>query len=474
MDQEIKNSYIQNLHMKSSMFTLWLITGILSYAHKIPFIGRILTLLSMYYGRTTIWKVLVKLRKAFVAFNAIIGVYMVYKSVGFGFDNILAGFAGMGEMYIQMLYNFSKKLFNWFFELFDYKVVPNIPGDPSLPSKPSRPIIPGNNLPSILDLNFPKDIPRVEKEPWYESLRELYKQPTVNINVNPWYKDLSTWLWIGSIAGTIGICYVGYKIIFDPLFISDDSFFSFLNRFNSRGDGGGGPNLGGAPDIELTSPSSGGSITPIASGSNSSRSLTFLLKSGIRKLNPYYWLSSTVDVEASRNLFMDNQLNVNTYDRRFYPYTEYNPYDPIYLRVKHLIFGESASELNTRMSMKRNILNNMVPIAVGEHLSVPNSPMAGNWGFASNSPILSGLPALSEVFNPASSVVENATTSQLTKLQSLPPSPGSLNPSLPESVIPNWSQHTVNPDEITDYANTVRHARLRTYAESIVDPQLTN
>lgn len=404
--------------MKSSMFMLWLITGVLSYAHKIPFIGRILTLLSMYYGRTTIWKILIKLRKAFVAFNAIIGVYMVYKSVGFGFDNILAGFAGMGEMYLQMLYNFSKKLFNWFFELFDYKVVPNIPGDPGIPTKPSRPIIPGNNLPSILDLSFPKDIPKVEKEPWYESLRELYKQPAVNINVSPWYKDLGTWLWIGGIVGTVGVCYIGYKIIFDPLFISDDSFFSFLNIYNSGGNGGGGPSAGsyGNPGIELTSPSSGGSITPTVGGNNySPNSLAVLLKSGVRKLNPYYWLSSTVDIEASRNLFMDSQSSVN-YDNRFYPYTEYNPYDPLYLRIKHLIFGESVNELNTRLGIKREILGKFVPVAVGEHLSAPNSPMAGNWGFASNSPILSGLPALSEVFNPTSSVGDSASVSQLNKL----------------------------------------------------------
>lgn len=51
---DIKNSYIQNLHMKSSMFYLWLITGVLGYVHKIPLISRIISLLSVYYGRTTL------------------------------------------------------------------------------------------------------------------------------------------------------------------------------------------------------------------------------------------------------------------------------------------------------------------------------------------------------------------------------------------------------------------------------------
>jgi hypothetical protein len=57
---DIKQSYIQNLHMRSSMFTLWLISGILAYAHKLPYIGRIITLLSIWYGRTTFWKILLK------------------------------------------------------------------------------------------------------------------------------------------------------------------------------------------------------------------------------------------------------------------------------------------------------------------------------------------------------------------------------------------------------------------------------
>jgi hypothetical protein len=52
---DIKQSYIQNLHMRSSMFMLWVISGILGYAHKIPFIGKTIALLSLWYGRTTWW-----------------------------------------------------------------------------------------------------------------------------------------------------------------------------------------------------------------------------------------------------------------------------------------------------------------------------------------------------------------------------------------------------------------------------------
>jgi len=106
---DIKNSYIQNLHMKSSMFMLWVLSWILTYANKIPFISKIVTVLSLWYGRTTWWKILIKLRKMFILLNATIGVFMVYKSVGFSYDNILAGFSAMGHSYFEILTNLTKR-----------------------------------------------------------------------------------------------------------------------------------------------------------------------------------------------------------------------------------------------------------------------------------------------------------------------------------------------------------------------------
>jgi len=48
---DIKNSYIQNLYMKSSIFMLWLVSSILAYAHKIPYISKIITILTFWYGK---------------------------------------------------------------------------------------------------------------------------------------------------------------------------------------------------------------------------------------------------------------------------------------------------------------------------------------------------------------------------------------------------------------------------------------
>jgi small basic protein len=126
---DIKNSYIQNLHMKSSMLYLWLITGILGYARKIPIISKFISFAYNLYGRTTFFRILIKVRKLFVVFNAIIGFIMVYKTTGFGVDTFWANFIALGTNYLDIFITFNKRLFNWIFELFDYKVVPNIPSN---------------------------------------------------------------------------------------------------------------------------------------------------------------------------------------------------------------------------------------------------------------------------------------------------------------------------------------------------------
>jgi hypothetical protein len=93
---ELKHSYVNRLYMQSGALWLYFITGLLGYIHKIPFIGRILSLLGLYYKRSSIWLMLVKIRKIFVVFNALIGVYMVFKSVGFSTDNLIIGFTAVG------------------------------------------------------------------------------------------------------------------------------------------------------------------------------------------------------------------------------------------------------------------------------------------------------------------------------------------------------------------------------------------
>lgn len=355
---DIKNSYIQNLHMKSSMFMLWLITIILSYAHKIPFIGRIITLLSMYYGRTTIWKILIKLRKLFILFNSVIGVYLVFKTTGFSFDNILAGFAGMGHTYLEILINFTKRLFNWIFDLFDYKVVPNVPGgstgNKTLWSNKLWGFSQPTNSSSILP-NF--------------SLRELYaKNPTLNININstPWYKDFSTLIWAGGILGGLGLMVIVYKFIQDP---------TFIHNIFSKGDG---------PITNVTVPSPKGSGSGIAledvgsKGKGVIKSITFILsgiKSGIKKVNPYNWFLTISDFEENHRQFMINQNSIN-YDSRFYPFTEVNPYFSWFDRMRISWLGENIHEKAGRRALKSQILDEIM--AFGKNKGSPIASTSGS------------------------------------------------------------------------------------------------
>lgn len=69
------------------------------------------------------------LRKFLIVFNAGIGVYTVFSIAGVGSESILFNFVGMGYTYIDLLLNFTKRLFNWFFDLFDYKVIPKFPNN---------------------------------------------------------------------------------------------------------------------------------------------------------------------------------------------------------------------------------------------------------------------------------------------------------------------------------------------------------
>jgi len=159
------------------MFLLYIISGILAYAHKIPFLGKFISILSFWYGKTTIWKILVKVRKIFIICNAIIGVLMVYKTVGFSSDNILAGFAGMGHTYLEMLTNLTKRMFNWFVDLFDHKIVPNVPSNNPKPYFWS---------PRGIDMAFYQKVPKLESIPneWVTNPFNINTSPSLS---PPWY-----------------------------------------------------------------------------------------------------------------------------------------------------------------------------------------------------------------------------------------------------------------------------------------------
>src|ERR1700753_97381 len=350
---DIKDSYIQRLYMRSSGMWLFLITGILGYAHKIPIIRKVLAIIGFWYGKSSWWKILIKIRKMFILFNALIGVIVVFKTVGFSTDNLIAGFTAMGHSYFELLHTFTRRLFDWFIGLFDYKIVPNLPGNPPINS---------NGPFSGSSWNPVKGVtsswPFKSHNSWELfnetkldgfSLRDLYTKPTININLNttPWYKDWSTLLWIGGSIVGVGVAYLGYKLFTDPMF-----FHSILGSKPTITHTGPTPPINPADNLEYSP-----DTTPTGSTSRLGEAFAFIsgsvinsYKTVVYKLNPFNWVLSSSEAANQFDRFMETQNNMNTANRKLYPFTSDNPYNSWFKKLRIHYLGETPVEITERIS----------------------------------------------------------------------------------------------------------------------------
>lgn len=350
---DIKNSYINNLHMKSGALMLYIITGILGYAHKIPFVRKIILGLSFWYGKSTWWQILVKIlilcRKVIVYINAAIGVYVVFKTVGFSTDNIFAGFIALGHEYILILQNTVKRLFNWFVELFDYKIIPQVHSNPG-----SKPYFPNWTGPKY--------------NTWYTKpmqdssfidvgkYKDLYKGPfNFNIEATPWYKDWSTLLWIAGGVITVGIGYICYQCYYDPMFLYNltKSTPSITHTEATPPNEEiiiGPPSRGRFVNSEPSTSGLSNVTGSIGNGiSTATKGFIGGIKYTMHKLNPLNWTNSAAEKEAAFDSFMYIQNEAVTANRRLYPFTTDNPYDGWFKKLKIHYFGESVSDYTTRL-----------------------------------------------------------------------------------------------------------------------------
>lgn len=165
------NQVIKTKWSLNPMVIMWVISFILSYAVKIPYIGKIVKLLSLWYGRSKWWVTLVFLRKGFVLLNAIIGFLVVCDVTGFGPHNVIAGASGIGPVYLDIIANAFKTTFNWIFSLFDLQIVPKFPDNDSSNN--------GKYIEAFSKLRFP-EVPKVEN-PFSDHV-SLRSEPTVVIN----------------------------------------------------------------------------------------------------------------------------------------------------------------------------------------------------------------------------------------------------------------------------------------------------
>jgi hypothetical protein len=413
---DIKNSYINSLYMRSSGLMMYLVTGVLAYATKIPILRNLISVLALYYGKTTIWKFLSTMRKLFIVLNAIIGVYMVFKTAGFSTDNLLIGWTAIGETYLQTLGSLVGKLFRWFVELFDHKIVPNVPGDnggtwfsrPQTPSNKSIFTSSNLNIPNLIDNDA-------------FSLRKLYKDSIPSST--SWYKDYTTWLWI---IGGVTFVYFGYKFLSDP-----------LNILNVGEYFKGKPTIKTFPPVDPT----GSDITLGNDPSTlynyfttATKGVLNLYNKTISGLNPFNYFVSASQLETQFNQFMQVQNDYIRADRALYPFTEVNPFDSWFKRLRLHYYGETISEWTQRTEAKlgADYVYNSLSVSKGKAIDVSGgTPLFS----AHTTPAVT--PATVLGLHPStSSLVDAVNTATVSNTLSKIPTVPSVNP--------DWSSHIVD------------------------------
>lgn len=313
---------------------------ILTNLHKVPLINILVDKLRKYYGRTSIWHILILFRKIIIIINAIIGLYFVFKLGGLGADTFTANLVGMGNTYIDIFINFTKRIFSWFVELFDYKIVPK-PSDnswwfgPKQHTWQTKPMV--NN--GFIDLaNVAKD---------------YYPHP-LNIKDNiPWYKDWYSMLWytgllVGSVT-VIGIGYLGYTYY---------SLYGFNIFTNTPGSGDGSPTPTVTPGSSAT-----------AGGDTATQSLMTFLAASKRALNPLNWwdsISKSLPADTQERIFRSRQNEIATANMSLYPYTSNDPMRPLGDKIRIALFGESITDYQRRMFDRDYALREYLNIVVSQ------------------------------------------------------------------------------------------------------------
>jgi hypothetical protein len=181
-----------------------------------------------------------------------------------------------------------------------------------------------------------------------------------------------------------------------------------------------------------SNPSADGSITPTVNNpgnTSSSSSIFSYITNNLKRLNPYYWFLTdpSNNNQAAYNVFIENQKNASTHDRRFYPFTSADPFKPWYSRLRILMFGESGIEIDQRMHDKTVAWRSIMPITLGGNnpLSVATSgsitPSLATVGLGTNIP--SGSQFLGNI--EASTSYQNV----MEKFNTVPSTPTKITPS---------------------------------------------
>lgn len=175
----------------------------------------------------------------------------------------------------------------------------------------------------------------------------FYKHPLKYVDTQSVQTGWSTWAWCAGIAiVTIGVLYFGYVIATDPT----PSFNPSKLSFNPLRWWGGDRGVQ-APSAEIPDARS-----MMHNEENTVGLLGWLYDkvSGVprsigRVLNPYTYFQTGDDVGSAYTHFLSTQADQGLADRRYYPFTENNPFEPTYKKWLKAIFGETTSARADRL-----------------------------------------------------------------------------------------------------------------------------
>nr|YP_010170433.1 hypothetical protein K8K84_mgp037 [Phanerochaete carnosa]QRZ60415.1 hypothetical protein [Phanerochaete carnosa] len=353
-DSQGKPKITTTLYSRGSLGLLWLITFIIGYASKIPVISKIISALRLWYGRTTWWQMLVQLRKAFTIFNAIIGLLVMLKAIGFGSEGIIASVWLLCASYYEMFKSMLGRAFNWLLGLFNLSITPKPKGlwptwfsknlsraDPSIFHFP--------HLPTVNVFNPFKQHEHLDVNKLMGDIRakEYLLNPfSTTTTSDSW---IPSWLWYGGIAIIgVGVAYLGYKLWTNP--------FDVLDFINPNKSGRKTPSTGTGPDIKLNDATTGAAeastsaagaagglgdaaeslgFTPIGMLRYVGGSILGLNRTVTSWLNPFNYVTTSDEKNNQFTDFMQRQNTLNGNQRYdLYPFTIDNPYDSGFTRFR--------------------------------------------------------------------------------------------------------------------------------------------
>lgn len=278
----------------------------------------------------------------------------------------------------------------------------------------------------------------------------------------PWYRDWnwSTLFWICGGICTAGVIYVGYQSWHEPMYL-----FNLITGLPSIKHTGATPpaNVDGVTIGPPTSSSSFGSSldqkvgsTLLDKGKSVSKGIVSVYKYVTYKINPFNWVASVSETKEQFNVYMDVQNDIARAERSLYPFTENNPFDSWFKRLRIHYFGETAAETADRLNAKQiaegvyhqikvsrggtEAISQASTSRLGETIfSVPNTPTPGSPALPTNT---LGLSMPSPYISPFSPVLPAATVEQLNNLSTLSAPSSPVLPSSPSIFASNteWAK----------------------------------